>query len=369
MNNTKYTRIKQLFGGVLIMAVSACSSNEKKETTVTIDSAISVTVASPLVSGQSDLQVSGQIEALQTANISTRMMGYITSMKVKTGDHVVKGQLIATISNDDIVAKRAQSDAAILSADMGVKNAQKDMERFNNLFKQQSATAKELDNVTLAYQMAKSQLESARQIRNEISATLKYTNLSAPFDGIVTQKLLDAGSMATPGMPLATIEKIGSYQVSVAIPENVVGLVKSGVIATVTISASDKVFKGAVNQISQSSQFTGGQYMAKVRVPDDQMQGLFSGMYANVSIPITKVARKADTEYQVLVPLKCIDHKNQLTGLYTIGSNNTALLRWVTLGKVVGDQVEVLSGLAPDEEFIVSATGRLFNGRKVNIKP
>ena len=68
-----------------------------------------------------------------------------------------------------------------------------------------------------------------------------------------------------------------------------------------------------------------------------------------------------------MVPLSAIEHKDQLTGLYTIGTNNTALLRWVRLGKTYGDQVEVLSGLEKNEPFIVSAAGKLYNGIPVKI--
>jgi RND family efflux transporter MFP subunit len=366
--NINSIRIMQLFAGISLLAITACSSSEKKEAIAVTDTAIVVTVATPSANGQADLNVSGQVEAIQSANISTRVMGYITKLSVKTGDHVTKGQLLVTISNDDILAKRAQADAAISTADVAYKNTQKDLDRFNNLYKQQSATAKEMDNITLANQAAKSQLEQAKQMRNEVTATLNYTKLTAPFAGVIIQKLMDAGSMATPGSPILTIEQSGSYQVSTAVPENVISQVGQGTTAIVTITASNKTIIGTVSQISQSSQFTGGQYLVKVKIPDDQKQGLLSGMYANVSIPVKGVAANPATDGQVLVPLSSIEYKDQLTGLYTIGNNNTALLRWVTLGKVVGNQVEVLSGLAPHEQFIVSAAGRLFNGTVVKIK-
>jgi RND family efflux transporter MFP subunit len=366
--NMNSTRIKQLLAAVGLLAISACSSNLKKEIVAGTDTAILVTVATPSANGQIDLNVSGQVEAVQSANISTRVMGYITKLNVKTGDHVVKGQLLATISNDDILAKRAQADAMISEAEVAYKNAQKDLDRFNNLYKQQSASAKELDNVTLQYSSAKSRLEQAKQMRNEVNSTLHYTNLTAPFAGIVTQKLMDAGSMATPGTPILTIEQSGSFQVSAAVPENMIRQVRLGIDAVITITASNKVIKGTVTQINQSSQFTGGQYIVKVHIPDDQKQGLFAGMYANISIPVKQTAAIQLRDDQVLVPLKCIEHKDQLTGLYTIGTHNTALLRWVTLGKVEGSQVEVLSGLASHEQFIASAEGRLYNGAIVKIK-
>jgi len=205
-------------------------------------------------------------------------------------------------------------------------------------------------------------------MRNEVNAMLSYTNLTAPFSGIVTQKLADAGSMANPGMPILTIEQSGSYQVSASVPENSIGQIHQGEEAMINIKASNKNFKGSVTQINQSSQFTGGQYIIKISIPDNQKTDLYAGMYATVSIPTKKPAKITTGGDAVLVPVSSIEYKDQLTGLYTIGSNNTALLRWVRLGKNYGDKVEVLSGLEKSEPFIVSADGKLFNGAAVKIK-
>jgi len=362
-----FNRLLQLFAAISILAASSCSSNAKKETQTGADTAILVTVSLPAADSKQGLTVSGQVEAGQTANISTRVMGYITKITVEVGDRVSKGQLLATISNDDILAKRAQTDAMIAQADAAFKNAQKDYDRFTTLYKQQSASAKELDNVTLQYQSARSGLEAAKQQRNEVNAMLSYTNLTAPFDGTVTQKLMDAGSMANPGMPLLTIEQSGSYQVSASVPESEISLIKEGAQVTINIDAIHKVINGKIAQIDPSSTNSGGQYLIKVHIPDNEKQGLFAGMYANVNIPLSKTIKENSTD-QVMVPVSAIEYKDQLTGLYTIGSNHTALLRWVRLGRTQGNQVEVLSGLAANEQFIVSAQGRLYNGVAVKIK-
>ena len=84
-------------------------------------------------------------------------------------------------------------------------------------------------------------------------------------------------------------------------------------------------------------------------------------MYVNVSIPVKQKVQTSDAD-AVLVPQAAIVYKDQLTGLYTISNNNTALLRWVRLGNNYGSNVEVLSGLSKDENFILSADGKLYNG-------
>jgi RND family efflux transporter MFP subunit len=351
-----------------LIALTACSSKDKKEETLNTSTAINVTVSTAANNDIHELNISGQVEAAQSANISTRVMGYITKLNVKVGDHVNKGQLLASISNDDMLAKKAQTEAMITEAEAAYKNAEKDLERFTNLYKQQSASAKELDNITLQYNSSKSRVEAAKQMRNEVNAMLSYTNLTAPFSGIVTQKLADAGSMANPGMPLLTIEQSGTYQISASVPENSISQIHQGIEAMVSIKASDRNFKSVVTQINQSSQFTGGQYIIKISIPDNQKTGLYAGMYANIVIPTKKSATATTNTDAVLVPVSSIEYKDQLTGLYTISNNNTALLRWVRLGKNYGDKVEVLSGLGKEESFIVSADGKLFNGAAVKTK-
>jgi RND family efflux transporter MFP subunit len=358
--NVKTITVMLAITGIML---SACSSNEKKADTTTVVTPVEVKLAMPNATAQNALSLGGQIEAVQSANISTRVMGYITSMKVKVGDHVSQGQLLATISNQDILAKRAQADAMISEAEAALKNAQKDYDRFTALYQQQSASAKELDNVTLQFNAAKSRVDAAKQMRNEVNAMLAYTNLTAPFSGVVTQKMADAGSMANPGMPLLTIEKSGSFQVSIAVPESQINNVHMGNVVPLYIQAINKNLKGTVTQISQSSQYTGGQYIVKVAIPENEKNGLYAGMYVTAQLPIKALVNTVSTVSDaVMVPVSAIFYKDDLTGLYTVSANHTALLRWVRLGKQIGNDVEVLSGLGKDESFIVNANGKLADG-------
>jgi RND family efflux transporter MFP subunit len=349
--------------------LAACSSGEKKaEFLQKSDPPVIVTTALPFSNETGSSNISGQVESSQAANISTRVMGYITKLTVKVGDHVNAGQLIASISNNDIIAKRSQVDASITEAEAALKSAQKDLDRFTALYKQQSATAKELDNTTLQYNATKAKVEAAKQMRNEVNAMLAYTSLTAPFAGTVTQKFADAGNMANPGMPIVTIEQSGTYQVSASVPETEISQIKLGESVNVSIRSINRSFNGKITQINPSSQFTGGQYIIKISIPDNDKKGLYAGMYANIGISAVANPTNHTEGNAVLVPVSAIVNKEQLTGLYTVSSNNTALLRWVRLGKTYGEKVEVISGLDKNESFIVSAEGKLYNSAPVSIR-
>lgn len=352
---------------IATITVSSCSQTEQKTATV-IDKPIEVKVSSAGVqSANGKMEVTGQVEGVQSANISTRVMGTITSMRVKAGDQVKAGQVLFTINAADIKAKTAQTGAMIAQADAAMQSAKKDYERYTALYKQQSATAKELEQITLQYKSAQANLEVMKQMKNEVNANLSYTTVTAPFAGVISQKLAETGSIASPGMPVLTLEQTGNLQVSALVPENMITSIAVGNIVDMNINAAEKKLTGKIIQINTSSQFTGGQYVVKISLPTAETKKLYSGMYVNIEIPIKESSIHTVQNNAVTVPENSIVYKDQLTGLYTATAENTALLRWVRLGKKQAGQVEVLSGLSAGEQFILSADGKLYNGAPIKL--
>ncbi|WP_339724396.1 efflux RND transporter periplasmic adaptor subunit [Maribacter stanieri] len=358
MKNKKYI-ITAILGATIL--ISSCGSEDKK---AVVDNSPAIAVQVKTVSEDNSspfLTVSGKIEAAKSANISTRMMGYVDKIYVNVGDKVNKGQLLMSVNNADVSAQLAQVNAGITEAEAAFTNAEKDFNRFSTLFKENSASQKELDDITANYNMAKARLESAKQMRNGVNAQMGYANIRAPFNGVVTNKFISAGDMANPGMPLLEVESPGKYQVLAMVPESEILAVKNDTEVTVQVKALNENVKGKVTEVSTSSKNTGGQYLVKVILDKTDAQ-ILSGMYATVQFP---VARKT-TSSAVMIPVQAIVKKGQISGIYTVSQSNTALLRWLRLGRTFGDQVEVLSGLSADEQYIVSAEGKLFNGAKIS---
>jgi len=271
--------------------------------------------------------------------------------------------LLVTISNGDILAKRAQAQAMITEAETALKDAKKDYERYEELYKQKSASAKEFENVTLHYNSVKAKVEAAHQMKNEADAMLIYTNLTAPFSGVVTQRNLDEGSTANPGMPILMVEQAGSYEVRASVSDADIANIKTGMGAELEVKSTGNKYSGRIVEVSTSSQYSGGQYLIKISLPSQQE--LFSGMYVNVSIPI---ANAKTNKNNILIPASALIYKDQLVGIYTISESNKALLHWLKIGKSTGDKVEVLSGLNANEKFIIQSEGKLYNGASVSVK-
>ncbi|MFQ9316523.1 efflux RND transporter periplasmic adaptor subunit [uncultured Dysgonomonas sp.] len=355
--------LRNTFLGIVgISILYSCSSSDKledKDKTI-----VKVEAYSPAQSTNEGFYLSGEITAKQTANISTRMMGYINKIYVKPGDKVASGQLLVSISSDDILAKKAQIQAMITEAEAAAKNAQRDYERFKTLRNQNSVSDKELENVALQNTSMNAKVQMARQQMNEVNAMLSYTNIRAPFSGVVTQKMIDEGSMANPGMPILTIEQNGELQVIASIPENYIQYVKVGDVAKMELKSLGITIDGKVSELSPSAFRTGGQYSMKLAIDTKDKENIRPGMYVNILIP-NKTGENITSK--IMLDKSSIIYRDQLTGVYVVDDQSQANLRWIRLGKTIGNQVEVLSGLSQNDKIVSKAEGKLYNGVKVSV--
>lgn len=359
--------MKKIFTSISVLSIIgllvSCSGD--KEKTASELPAIAVTVNETAESQSGNFVVaSGKIEAENSANISTRMMGYVTSVKVKTGQKVTEGQLLATISNADLQAKKAQAEAGVAQATAAYNSAKRDYDRFVVLFSQNSASQKEMDDMTTHFDMAKAGLEVAEQMKNEVLAQFSYSNITAPFSGTVTGTFVKEGDMANPGMPIVSVEGASKLQAVVMVSESEISDIHNGMETSITIKSLEKTVKGKVTEVSTSARNTGGQYIVKIDL--DKTENVLSGMFVNAVFPIERSAESSNE--LVLIPKNAVISQGQLQGIYVVNDNDTAILRWLRLGKTFGNDIEVLSGLSSGEKYVVEADGRLFNGAKVTIR-
>ncbi len=300
---------------------------------------------------------SGTISSLKKSTLSTRIMGQIDQILVHEGDMVQKGQLLISLRSNDIIAQKSQVEANILAAKAAYKNAEADYNRITSLFASKSATQKELDDITTHYQMAKAQLTAAKKAKVQVEETLAYANIRAPYSGVITDKFVDSGDMANPGMPLIAIESPGQFEVITRIPETEVNIVEKDDAVSVKLKSSDEIIKGKITHISPSSRFSGSQFEARILLQPTKTQKeiIRSGMFANISLQKGK-------ENKILIQDNLIVNRGQLTGVWTVSQTGSALLRWVQLGKKYNGLTEVLSGLSKGDQLIVDSEERLYDG-------
>ncbi len=310
----------------------------------------------------------GTVVPSDRAEISTRNMGYVSHIAVKEGDYVRKGDLLIRIDQRDTKAQVSavreqvrQAEQRYASALANYNAIKKTYERYKNLLKEQAITQHEFDMVEAQYrsakaqlEMAKSGIEMAKQHLKAVSTNLSYTEIRAPFSGYVVSKLADEGDIARPGYPLLIMEK-PPYQVEFNLPERLLGKVKKGEKVRVYIPSLKKTAYAVIREIEPSVNPMSRTFKVKALINDKDVKG---GLFARVFV-------EEKTKKTLLVPQSAIYKRWDFTGVWVVKEDGTLSLRFVRLGRKIGDQVEVLSGLKEGDRIVVRGLEKACEGCKV----
>jgi len=342
---------------VLIVSVLfSCGKDEKAM--VPTQEAVAVTLKKvKKTSSFKSIMASGQVQASQSATLSTRMMGNVEKITVKVGDQVQKGQVLISLDASDIKAKLSQTNASVLQAEAHLKNVETNYNRYQKLFDQQSISQKELDDITTQLSVAKAQVEAAQQMKNEVISQLKYAQIKAPFSGIIAAKMIKEGSLANPGQPLMILDNPKKFEVVASIAESQISQIQRNDNVQVSITSVAEEITGKVTEISNNAKSSGGTYLVTILLTETSDE-IYAGMYAKVTIESASTSDSAS----IFIDKKALIQKGQLHGVYTVSQNNTAILRWIKLGRITEHQAEVVSGLTDGEPYILTSEGKIYNG-------
>lgn len=289
-------------------------------------------------------EAAGTAEPVRVATLSTKLMGTVDAVTVHEGDHVAAGQLLVRLDARDLDARRSQVDAGLAEATAVHREVTLQAARIRALYADSAATKAQLDQVETGLARANAAVATARGMAAELAANASYAEVRAPFAGIVTRRLVDPGSFAAPGAPLVTVEDASSLRVSVnAAPDAVRGLRRG---ATVAATIGDTAVRATIEGVVPSG---GNLYTINAMVPNSAGRFL-SGSAATLALP-------RGTRHAILVPEGAVVRQGDLTGV-RIGTAGRATLRWVKLGRTLGNTVEVLSGLAAGDTVLVAGGGR-----------
>ncbi len=286
----------------------------------------------------------GTAHPVRQAALSTRLMASVTEVLVREGDRVEAGQALVRLDARDLDARREQAEAALTGATALQAEASTYAGRIQALYRDSAATRAQLDQAESALARADAAVTGARAMLAELAATASYTEVSAPFSSIVTRRLVDPGAFASPGAPLVTVEDASTLRITVsATPDAVDGLRRGDLLTGyVGDSAVRATVEGVVPDGSNS-------YSVNALVANAGGR-LLPGSSARLAIP-------RGTRTALLVPKGAIVRQGNLTGVQVVVGGRAAL-RWVRLGETFDGWMELLSGVAPGDTVLVSATER-----------
>ncbi len=357
-----------------VFSLVDCSS-EQTRTAPSPDAVRNIAVLAVQKANVPDLlEAVGTVRAAQTSAAASQMMGNIVEIRVHEGDHVQRGQVLAVIDGSQPRAAVDRATAAELAAqqqrmgaDSDLALAESTLKRYQSLYEKKSVSPQEFDEVKARQQaaiarrdMAKAGQAQAQAALSQTRTSLDYTRIRAPFDGVVTEKKADSGTLASPGMPIFTVEDVRHYRLEVTVNENDVQYVRTGQQVSVVIDALSKAgLKGKVAQIVPAADPASRTFLVKIELPTDTL--LRSGLFGRAQF--SRGERQA-----LLIPRSAVVERGQLQGIYVLDQNKVAGLRYITLGKPSGADVEVLSGLQSGERLVAEPGTVDLNGKRIEVQ-
>jgi len=313
----------------------------------------------------------------------------VLQVAVREGDTVKRGQVLAQLDEREMVSRRNAAQAGAQGATAGVAQATKALaaaqaqadvmkktyDRYAYLKEQKSVSPQEFDEITAKQQAAQANLEQAKaglrqaeagasQAEAEARAAQEvasYARVVAPFDGRVIRRTVEPGSLVSPGIPLFIVEDTSRYQLEATLPAEALAIVKKNASARVELDAlADKSWTGKVAEIEAGADPASHTLKARIDLPKEA--GVQSGMFGRAFVP--RGEKRA-----LMVPVAALVNRGQLRGLYVVGDGGLVHWRVVTLGKPLGNQVEVLSGLTGGEAVVLNPGSQELDGKKSGVAP
>lgn len=294
-----------------------------------------------------DYSANGTFLPKQEMQQSSEISGRIVSVLVKEGSKVGAGQTLATIKRDAI-------EVDVTQAQNNLQNAIIDNQRYENAYKTGGVTKQQLDNSRL-------QLKNMQAAVRAQGVKINDTSIRAGISGTINKKMVEPGTVVSPGTALFEIVNINSLKLSVLLTKVKSEEFKLGqeVPINVNVLPNDS-FSGRITFIAPKSDAS---LNFPVEIEVQNRGNLKAGMYATATF---KTNNGAETQNMLTVPAEAFVN-GVSSGQLFIVSNGTAKLIKVQTGKVYGDKVQILSGLNGGEQVITSGQINLDNGSKINI--
>jgi multidrug resistance efflux pump len=321
----------------------------------------------------------GVVQARTTATIAARILAPVREVRVSPGDQVRRGQTLIVLASDDLAAGARAARSATLAAEQGAMAAAAELQaaeagltlarashdRIAGLQARRSATAQELDDATATLRSAEARVagasarvlqagsaaEGARAASDQASVTASFTTIAAPFDGLVTEKMVEPGNMASPGLPLLRLEDTRGFRLEVRVDESRIGRILNGDRVPVFLGTATVSIQGTVVEVSRAVDADARAFLVKIALPD--APGLRSGEFGK--------ARFGGTPRRALtIPPSAVVRRGQLTSVFVV-DQGVARVRLVNL-----HESEVLAGLTDSELVILSPPAGLTDGRRVS---
>lgn len=382
----KRTLLSIVFFGALPFLIACGGTTKLGESKVDHPVVAGVTVATVQPQTVPNyLEAIGTVKSANVSVISAKLMGVVLEVKVKEGDLVHAGQLLMRLDDRDVAAQfskakagNAEVNQALAEVEQGIRAAEANRQlatatynRFKDLYDKKSVSRQEFDEVEAKYKGADAMYQSMLAKREQVAAKqrqvyadstaaqtfVSYTRITAPQDGIVTQKNVDVGTMAAPGMPLIIVEDTHRYRLEASVGEAAAGGVKVGDEVLVSLAALGiPPAKAKISEVVPAADPMTRTSLVKIDLPTNPT--LRSGLYGTAHIP-------RGTKVGMFLPSGVVLQRGELEYVWVMNSDGMAQMRLVKNIPASDGKIEIVSGLMAGERVVVEGADRVVDGAKL----
>ncbi len=311
------------------------------------------------------LEYTGSVEPVRQVRMVPEITAKVQKLYVDDGDHVEKGQVLARFDTKIYQLQKKQASAALHLTETQVKSAEKEMNRMQPLAESGAVSQQQLDQLESGLEAARAGMGQAEAALALASYSVKQSRLVAPFDGIVTNVLVNEGEYVGPQLAtygMLTLVDIATVKVKVGVTERDLPLVKEGLVVEVVSDAyPERVFLARVATISPSADLLSKSFPVEVELenPDEMLK---AGMFVRIRIHVESA------EDALVVPAQAIVNLKDRQMLYVVTGDGRAIAREVTIGIGGEDGVQILTGeVSTADRVIVEGNFGLKDGARVLI--
>ena len=286
-----------------------------------------------------EFQLDGIIEAVNQATVSAQTQGQVKEVLFDVDDFVAAGSVIARIKDTEHRARVAQAAAELDSANATLNHAREEFDRIKGLFNKQAASESAMDKAIADVKNAQARVEAATAALEQANEQLAYTEVRAPYAGLVTQRHVQVGEIANPGQPLMTGISLDHLRVTVDVPQNLIPAVRAGQGARIHLPGNQVVTAAGMTVFPFADQGS-NTFQVRLGLPAD-LANLYPGMFVKAGF-LTGAKR------ELAIPKAAVVQRSEVTGVYVL-TDGQVRFRQIRVGRDLGDALVVLSGLSEGE--------------------
>lgn len=286
-------------------------------------------------------RLDGTIEAVNQGTVAAQTSGRVAEILYDVNDFVPAGAVIVKLRATEQHSGLLQAEAALREATARETEAQIRYQRISDMYARQVVAKAMLDEATAARDAAAARLAAAKAAVATAREGVAYTEVRAPYAGIVTKRHVEVGETVSPGTALMSGLSLQYLRVVVDVPQSIIEQIRRIKQAAVYVSGR-RIEASKLTVFSQANAAT-GTFRARLELPQNATD-LYPGMFVKVGFVI-------GTADRLLVPLTAVVERSEVTGVYAIDAQSNTSLRQVRLGHRFGDRVEVLAGLHAGERI------------------